>query len=310
MKILVTGGAGFIGVHLVEALLNTRNEVTVVDNFSSGNKQNLKLSSGMDRLNILHRDIIEKIMLTGFEQIYHLASLASPVFYQKDPIGTALSNSVGTYNMLVQASKNKSRILFASTSEVYGNPLQHPQQETYWGNVNPNGIRSCYDESKRFGESLMMDFYRQHGVETRIARIFNTYGPKMNPNDGRVIPNFIYQALMSEPITIYGDGKQTRSFCYASDIVRGLISLMGSDYVAPVNLGNPSERTILELAETIKDLTDSKSEIIFKKLPADDPVRRCPDINRAREVLLWEPRVNLVEGLKRTIDWFKKELNV
>jgi UDP-glucuronate decarboxylase len=308
MKILVTGGAGFIGAHLIETLIETENKVTIMDNFSSGNKRNLSSISAVNNLNILRHDVVDKIALPGFDQIYHLASLASPVFYQKNPIETALSNSVGAYNLLVQAKEHKSKVLFASTSEVYGNPLQHPQQEIYWGNVNPNGIRSCYDESKRFGESLMMDFHRKYGAETRIARIFNTYGPKMNLNDGRVIPNFILQALKNYPITIYGDGKQTRSFCYVSDTIEGLVRLMNSEFFEPVNIGNPNEITIMELSEKIKELTDSKSEIVFKQLPEDDPVRRCPDISRAKRVLSWEPRVSLEEGLKRTIDWFKREL--
>lgn len=308
MKILVTGGVGFIGSHLAKTLLDLGNEVTALDNISSGNTHSLESHVKLDNLTILLHDVVDKIALSRFDQIYHLASLASPVFYQKDPIGTALSNSAGTYNLLVQARANKSKILFASTSEVYGDPLQHPQRESYWGNVNPHGIRSCYDESKRFGESLMMDFHRQYGVETKIARIFNTYGPGMNSNDGRVVPNFILQALTDCPITIYGNGKQTRSFCYVTDTVQGLVSLMGSDFVEPVNIGNPNEITILELVEIIKRLSLSKSEIVFTHLPQDDPLRRCPDITRAKQVLAWEPQVSLEEGLKRTIEWFKREL--
>jgi len=304
MRILVTGGAGFIGSHLVERLVSEGNDVTVIDNFSSGSMENIKNLN----VNIIYHNIIDKITLSGFDQIYHLASLASPVYYQKNPVETALSNSVGTYNLLIEAQKHKSRILFASTSEIYGNPLQHPQKEEYWGNVNPIGVRACYDESKRLGETLMMDFNREYGVETRIARIFNTYGPRMNLNDGRVIPNFIKQALKNEPITVYGDGKQTRSFCYVSDTVEGLIKLMNSDYVGPINIGNPREITILELAEKIIKLTDSKSEIIFKELPEDDPVRRCPDITKAKEILGWEPKVSLEEGLIKTIEWFKNIL--
>ena len=310
MNILVAGGAGFIGSNLVETLLEMGNEVMVVDNFSSGNKRNLSSLSASSHLDIFYYNLIDKITLSGFDQIYHLASLASPVFYQKNPIETALSNSIGTYNLLIQAQEHKSRILFASTSEIYGNPLQHPQQESYWGNVNPNGKRSCYDESKRFGESLMMDFHRQYGVETRISRIFNTYGPKMRLADGRVVPNFICQALRGQPIIIYGDGKQTRSFCYVSDTVQGLVKLMNSEFFEPVNIGDPNEITILELAETIRELTKSKSEIISKQLPEDDPIRRCPDISRAKRVLSWEPKVNLEEGLKRTINWFQEELQV
>jgi len=302
MRILVTGGAGFIGSHLVERLVNEWNNVAVIDNFSSGSIENIKNLN----VNIVYHNIIDKITLSGFDQIYHLASLASPVYYQKNPVETALSNSVGTYNLLIEAQKHKSRILFASTSEVYGNPLQHPQKEEYWGNVNSTGVRACYDESKRLGETLMMDFHREYGVETRIVRIFNTYGPRMNLNDGRVIPNFIKQALKNEPLTVYGDGKQTRSFCYISDTVEGLIKLMNSDYIGPINIGNPREITILELAEKIIELTDSKSEIIFRELPEDDPVRRCPDITKAKEILGWEPKISLEEGLMKTIEWFKK----
>jgi nucleoside-diphosphate-sugar epimerase len=308
MKILVTGGAGFIGSHLVKALLVSGHEVTAMDNLSSGNRLNLMAYMDVGNLTFLLQDVVDKIELPRFDQIYHLASLASPVFYQKDPIGTALSNSAGTYNLLVHARANKSKILFASTSEVYGNPLEHPQRESYWGNVNPNGIRSCYDESKRFGESLVMDFHRQCGVETRIARIFNTYGPGMNISDGRVVPNFILQALTNSPITVYGDGKQTRSFCYVSDTVRGLVSLMKSDFAEPVNIGNPDEITVMELVEILKQLSGSKSDIVFTHLPEDDPLRRCPDITRAKQILAWEPRFTLEEGLQKTIDWFKQEL--
>jgi len=308
MKILVTGGAGFIGSHLVKTLLDSGHEVTVLDNISSGSTRNLESRVELVNLTILLQDVVDKIALPQFDQVYHLASLASPVFYQKDPIGTALSNSVGTYNMLFNARKNGSRILFASTSEIYGDPLQHPQDESYWGNVNPNGIRSCYDESKRFGESLMMDFHRQYGIETRIARIFNTYGPGMKSNDGRVVPNFILQALTDRPITVYGDGKQTRSFCYVSDTVHGLVSLMNSDFVEPVNIGNPIEITVMELVEIIKKMSGSTAEVIFLRIPEDDPQRRCPDISRAKQVLAWEPRVSLEEGLKMTVEWFKQEL--
>ncbi|WP_456324758.1 UDP-glucuronic acid decarboxylase family protein [Desulfonauticus submarinus] len=299
-KILVVGGAGFIGSHLVEKLLKQGNEVVVLDNFSSGRPENLK---GLD-VRVIYHDIIDKITLSGFDQIYHLASLASPVFYQKYPVETALSNSVGTYNLLVEAQKHKSRILFTSTSEIYGDPLEHPQKETYWGNVNSIGIRSCYDESKRLGETLMMDFYREYGVEIRIARIFNTYGPRMRSDDGRVIPNFINQALTNKPITIYGTGRQTRSFCYVDDLVEGLIRLMNSDYVGPVNLGNPKEMTVLELAQMIKKLTNSKSKIVFKKLPKDDPTKRRPNINVAKKILKWRPKKDLKGGLKETIKYF------
>lgn len=303
-KILITGGAGFLGSHLTERLLREGHKVTVLDNFSSGKKENLERLE----VKVIKHDIIKKIELPEFNEIYHLAALASPVFYQKYPIETALTNSVGTYNLLIEAKKHNSRILFASSSEIYGNPLEHPQKETYWGNVNPIGLRACYDESKRLGETLMMDFHRKYRVETRIARIFNTYGPKMSQNDGRVISNFVTQALRGEPITIFGDGKQTRSFCYVSDTIDGLIRLMNSKFSKPINLGNPEEITILELAKKIKKLTNSKSKIIFKKLPEDDPLRRCPDITKAKKLLNWEPKIILEEGLKETINWFKEKL--
>lgn len=301
-KILITGGAGFIGSHLAERLLKEGHQVIILDNFSSGRKENI---SGL-KVKIIKGDIVKKISLPYVNEIYHLASLASPIFYQKYPVETALSNSVGTYNLLIVARKYKSKILFASTSEVYGNPLEHPQKESYWGNVNPIGLRSCYDESKRLGETLMMDFNREYGVKVRIARIFNTFGPKMRIDDGRVIPNFISQALKNKPITIYGDGKQTRSFCYVADMVEGLIKLMNSNYSQPVNLGNPREITILELAEKIKKITNSKSKIIFKKLPEDDPIKRCPDISLAKKILKWEPKISLEKGLIETIEWFRK----
>ena len=301
MKILVVGGAGFIGSHLVERLVGEGNIVTVMDNCSSGSRENLK---NMD-INFICHNVIDKITLSGFNQIYHLASLASPVFYQKNPVETALSNSVGTYNLLTEAQKHKSRILFTSTSEIYGDPKEHPQKEEYWGNVNPNGVRSCYDESKRFGESLMMDFNREYGVETRIARIFNTYGPKMSPDDGRVVSNFINQALKNRDITIYGDGKQTRSFCFVSDTVDGLIKLMNSDYSEPVNIGNPEEITMLELAERVRKMTQSKSKITYEDLPKDDPVRRCPHIMKAKKILKWSPMIILKEGIGKTIEFFE-----
>lgn len=299
-KILVTGGAGFIGSHLVARLI-PNSDVTVLDNFSSGKLENL-IGTGVK---IMHHDVIDKITLAGFDQIYHLASLASPVYYQRQPVETALSNSVGTYNLLTEAQKHKSRILFTSTSEVYGNPLEHPQKESYLGNVNSIGIRGCYDNSKRVGETLMMDFNREYGVETRIARVFNTYGSRMGYDDGRVIPNFFDQALNDKKITVYGDGKQTRSFCYVDDTVTGLIKLMDSDIIEPINLGNPKEISILELAEKIIKMTNSKSEIIFKPLPEDDPVRRCPDITKAKKLLNWEAKVGLEEGLTKTIGWFQ-----
>ena len=304
MRILITGGAGFIGSHLAEKLSKEGHKVTIVDNFSSGNKNNLKDFP----VKVTTHNVIEKINLPAFDQIYHLASLASPVFYQKNPVETALSNSVGTYNLLLEAKKNNSKILFSSSSEIYGDPILHPQKEEYWGNVNPVGPRSCYDESKRLGETLMMDFHREYGTATRIARVFNTYGPKMSLNDGRVIPNFIMQALKGKPITIFGKGKQTRSFCYISDMVQGLVKLMNSDYAEPMNLGNSEEITILELAEIVKKLTNSKSKFIFKNLPKDDPARRRPSLTKAKDVLKWQPKVSLATGLEKTIFWFRENL--
>lgn len=298
MKILVAGGAGFIGSHLVARLIGEGHDVTVLDNFSSGRRSNLR---GLP-VKIIRHDTVKPRKLAGFDQIYHLASLASPVFYQRKPVETALSNSVGTYNLLTQARASGSAFLFASTSEVYGDPLEHPQRESYWGNVNPNGRRACYDESKRLGETLTMDFHREYKVNTHIARIFNTYGPRMAGSDGRVIPNFVNQALSNRPITIYGDGTQTRSFCYVTDTVDGLIRLMNSRVTEPVNLGNPNEVTIGEIAKKIIKLTNSKSKIVYKKLPEDDPRRRRPDITRAKKLLRWQPSVALTQGLQKTIE--------
>lgn len=305
-NILITGGAGLIGSHLAKRLHDAGHRISVLDNFTSGSKKNLK---GLD-VKIIDHDVIDQITLSGFNEIYHLASLASPVFYQRYPVETALSNSVGTFNILTQAQLHKSKFLFTSTSEVYGDPLEHPQKEGYWGNVNPNGVRSCYDESKRFGESLVMNFRREYGVNTYIVRIFNTYGPHMAAEDGRVVSNFIIQALKGENITIYGKGNQTRSFCYVADTVEGLIKLMNSNYHEPVNIGNPRETTVRKLAETIIKLTKSKSKIVFKKIPSDDPTRRQPDIARAKKVLGWKPKTDLEEGLAKTIDCFRQELRV
>ncbi len=296
-KILVAGGYGFLGSHLVKKLVAAGHAVTVLDNLSSGKKENL---AGVD-FEFINHDVAQPIELPVFDEIYHLASLASPVFYQKSPIETALSNAMGTYHLLQHAKKTKARFLFSSTSEVYGDPLQHPQKETYWGNVNPIGIRSCYDESKRLGETLTMDFHRLYKVKTHLPRIFNTYGPNMSKDDGRVIPNFIGQALKGEPITLYGDGSQTRSLCFVSDTVDGLIKLMASDYHEPVNIGNPQELTIKELAQKIIKLTGSTSKIEYRVLPEDDPHRRRPDISRAKKVLGWAPKVKLEDGLKATI---------
>ncbi len=300
MKILVTGGAGFIGSHLARRLSEAGHKITVLDNLSSGSKENLK---GL-KVEFIKHDVIEPIELERFDQIYHLASLASPIFYQKEPVQTALSNSVGTYQLLMKAKAWGAQFLFSSTSEVYGDPLEHPQKEDYWGNVNPVGLRSCYDESKRLGETLVMDFHRQYGTKAHIARIFNTYGPHMASHDGRVIPNFIGQALEGKDLTIYGKGNQTRSFCFVSDTVDGLIKLMNSNFSGPINIGNPNEFTIKELAEKIIQLTGSKSAIKYEKLPQDDPRQRCPDISRAGKWLNWQPKINLEKGLKKTIEWF------
>jgi UDP-glucuronate decarboxylase len=303
-RILITGGAGFIGSHLSERLLNDGNDVICLDNFFTGSKNNIRHLIGNNRFELVRHDIISEY-LAEVDQIYNLACPASPIHYQFDPIKTIKTSVIGTINMLGLARRCKARILQASTSEVYGNPKIHPQVEEYWGNVNPIGIRSCYDEGKRCAETLMMDYHRQNNVDIRIARIFNTYGPKMALNDGRVVSNFIVQALQNKPITVYGDGSQTRAFCYVDDLVEGLIRLMNSDYDLPVNLGNPGEKSILEFAKMIIELTNSKSEIIFKELPKDDPVQRDPDISVAKKVLGWQPKVPVRDGLLKTIEYFK-----
>ena len=305
MRILVTGGAGFIGSHLCERLLKEGHEVLCLDNLFSGSKKNILHLLDNKNFEFIRHDIVQPILLE-VDIIYHLACPASPVYYQMNPVKTIKTNVMGTINMLGLAKRVKARILLASTSEVYGNPTVHPQREDYWGNVNPIGPRSCYDEGKRVAECLMFDYHRQNNVDIRVVRIFNTYGPRMAVNDGRVISNFIVQALKGEPLTVYGDGSQTRSFCYVDDMVEGIIRAMESDYIGPINLGNPEEITILELAEKIISLTGSKSKIEFKPLPPDDPVRRRPDISLAKKVLNWEPKVPLEEGLKRTIEYFRK----
>ncbi len=307
-QILVTGGAGFIGSHLVEYLLQQGHEVLSLDNYFTGSKENLRHLLGQPRLELIRHDIVNPIMLE-VEQIYHLACPASPVHYQYNPVKTIKTNVMGTLNMLGLAKRVKARILLASTSEVYGDPQVHPQREDYWGNVNPIGPRSCYDEGKRVAETLMTDYHRQNGVDIRIARIFNTYGPRMAVQDGRVISNFIVQALTGQAITIYGDGSQTRSFCYVSDLVKGLVTLMDCEGChEPVNLGNPEEYSILELAEKILALTGSPSRLSFRELPKDDPVKRRPDITRARQLLGWQPSVTLEDGLKATIPYFVHKL--
>jgi len=309
MKILVTGGAGFIGSFLCEKLLDKDYSVVCLDNFSTGKKSNVDHLLQNNKFNLIKHDVTNPIKLkTNF--IFHLASPASPVDYQKFPIETSMANSLGTFNMLNLARKNKSRFLLASTSEVYGEPSVHPQKEDYWGNVNPLGIRSCYDVSKRFAENLTMIFFRNYELDIRIARIFNTFGPRMRLNDGRAIPNFIVQSLTGKPITVYGDGKQTRSFCYISDMINGLIELMLKDNLSGevINLGSSKEETILNVAKLIKNITKSRSKIIFKPLPKDDPTRRKPDIIKAKKLLNWEPKTNFISGLEKTIEWFKGEL--
>lgn len=305
-RILVTGGAGFIGSHLCGRLLDDGNEVICVDNFYTGRKANIVELLKNPYFEIIRHDICFPLYIE-VDEIYNLACPASPIHYQFDPVQTTKTSVHGSINMLGLAKRLKIKILQASTSEVYGDPAAHPQHEGYWGNVNPIGPRACYDEGKRCAETLFFDYHRQHKLKIKIARIFNTYGPNMHPNDGRVVSNFIMQALKGEDITIYGDGSQTRSFCYADDLIEGLVKLMNSpdDFTGPVNLGNPVESTILELAEKIISLTGSKSKIVFKPIPEDDPRKRMPDISLARQRLQWQPIVRLDDGLIKTIDYFK-----
>lgn len=307
-RILITGGAGFIGSHLCERLLNEGNDIICLDNFFTGSKDNIRHLIGNNRFELVRHDVINEY-LAEVDKIYNLACPASPVHYQYNPIKTLKTSVMGAINMLGLAKRCKARILQASTSEVYGNPQIHPQVEEYWGNVNPIGVRSCYDEGKRCAETLMTDYYRQNNVDIRIARIFNTYGPRMASNDGRVVSNFIVQALRNQPITVYGDGSQTRAFCYVDDLVDGLIKLMNSNYNMPVNLGNPGELTILDFAKLIIELTNSNSEIIYKELPQDDPVQREPNISKAKEILNWEPKISVRDGLLKTIEYFKTVIN-
>ncbi len=308
-RILITGGAGFIGSHLCERLLNDKNDIICLDNFFTGSKDNIRHLIGNDHFELVRHDITKEY-LAEVDQIYNLACPASPVSYQYNPIKTIETSVLGVTHMLNLAIPCHARILQASTSEVYGDPTIHPQVESYWGNVNPIGIRSCYDEGKRCAETLMMDYHRQKGVDIRIIRIFNTYGPNMDINDGRVVSNFIVQALQNKDITIYGDGSQTRSFCYVSDLIEGMIKMMNNeeDFIGPVNLGNPSERSILDFAKLIIEMTNSKSKIIYKPLPSDDPIQRKPDISLAKEKLDWEPKVNIKEGIAKTIEYFDKKL--
>ena len=305
-KILVTGGGGFIGSHLCEKLLKEGNEVLCVDNFYTGSKSNVIHLLDNPLFEIIRHDICFPFYIE-VDEIYNLACPASPVHYQFDPVQTTKTSVHGAINMLGLAKRVKAKILQASTSEVYGDPTIHPQTEDYWGNVNPIGPRSCYDEGKRCAETLFFDYYRQHDLNIKVARIFNTYGPKMSPNDGRVVSNFIVQALNDEPITIYGEGKQTRSFCYVDDLVEAITQLMETEkgFIGPVNLGNPNEFSILELAELVKDITNSNSKLVFKKLPDDDPQQRQPDITLANEKLNWSPKIELRYGLKETIKYFE-----
>ncbi|PLX72832.1 MAG: NAD-dependent dehydratase [Azoarcus sp.] len=310
-KILVTGGAGFLGSHLCERLLEAGRDVLCVDNFFTGSKDNIAHLMGNPYFEVMRHDVTFPLYVE-VDQIYNLACPASPVHYQHDPVQTTKTSVHGAINMLGLAKRVKARILQASTSEVYGDPEVHPQVESYWGKVNPIGIRSCYDEGKRCAETLFFDYWRQHQLQIKVVRIFNTYGPRMHPNDGRVVSNFIVQALKGEDITIYGDGQQTRSFCYVDDLVEVMIRMMDSaqDFVGPVNIGNPCEFTMLELAEQVVRLTGSKSRLIFKPLPADDPKQRQPDISLAKQVLAWEPKVDLADGLKETIAYFSTRLKV
>jgi UDP-glucuronate decarboxylase len=307
-RIMVTGGAGFLGSHLCEALLGRGHEVICVDNFFTGCHANLERLAGHPRFEVLRHDV-NVPQVIEVDQVYHLACPASPVHYQRNPVRTIRTCVQGTLNVLEMAREVRARVLIASTSEVYGDPAQHPQTEVYWGHVNPIGPRACYDEGKRCAEALTASYARQFGAQVRIARIFNTYGPRMHENDGRVVSNFIVSALRGQPITVYGTGEQTRSFCYVDDLIEGLIRLMEADDPnGPVNLGNPEERTILELAQLILKLTRSSAPLIREPLPEDDPNRRQPDITRARTLLGWEPRVDITEGLTRTIRYFRERV--
>lgn len=305
-RILVTGGAGFLGSHLCDRLTNEGYDVLCLDNFFTGTKQNITHLLGKPNFELIRHDITEPILIE-VDEIYNLACPASPVHYQYNPVKTIKTCIMGSIHMLGLAKRVKAKILQASTSEVYGDPVVHPQTEDYWGNVNPVGFRSCYDEGKRCAETLFFDYYRQNKVNIRVVRIFNTYGPRMHPNDGRVVSNFIVQALSNQDITVFGKGSQTRSFCYVDDLIEAMILMMNGsdDFVGPVNIGNPGEFTILELAEKIIELTGSKSRIIFCPLPQDDPVQRKPDITLANEKLGWIPKIKLEEGLKKTIEYFK-----
>lgn len=308
-KILITGGTGFLGSHLCEKLLNANTHVLCLDNYYTSTKKNISNLLDYKNFEILRHDVTFPLYIE-VDEIYNLACPASPIHYQKDPVQTIKVNVLGAINMLGLAKRTKAKIFQASTSEVYGDPKSSPQKEVYWGNVNPIGIRSCYDEGKRAAETLFFDYYRQHKLSIKVARIFNTYGPKMALNDGRVISNFIVQCLRNKPITIYGDGRQTRSFCFVDDLINGITLLMKSKktITGPINLGNPTELKIRKIATIIKDLTGSRSKISFKKLPSDDPLQRRPDITQAKKILNWKPTFELEEGLKKTISYFEKKL--
>lgn len=307
LRVLVTGGAGFVGSHLVDRLMSRGDSVIVVDNFFTGRKENLLHHFKNYRFELIRHDVVEPI-LVEVDQIYHLACPASPVHYKYNPVKTIKTNVMGTLNMLGLAKRVGARFLLTSTSEVYGDPLQHPQEESYWGNVNPIGVRSCYDEGKRTAETLTMDYHRGLNTEVRIARIFNTYGPRMCIDDGRVVSNFVAQALRNEALTVYGDGKQTRSFQYVSDLVEGLIRLMEGDHIGPFNLGNPGEFTMLELAQVVKEIVDPNAKIEFRENTQDDPHKRKPDISKAKQLLGWEPTVSLREGLPLMVTDFRQRV--
>ena len=308
-KILVTGGAGFIGSHLCKKLLDEGNDVLCLDNYFTGTKENISSLFKSPYFEVIRHDVCFPLYVE-VDEIYNLACPASPIHYQHDPVQTTKTSVHGAINMLGLAKRINARILQASTSEIYGDPETHPQEENYWGNVNPVGPRSCYDEGKRCAETLFFDYYRQHNLDIKVVRIFNTYGPNMHPNDGRVVSNFIVQALTNQDITVYGNGDQTRSFCYIDDLISGIFKMMSSEekFIGPVNLGNPVEFKIIDLAKTIIKLTNSKSKIVNKELPTDDPIRRKPNISLAKNVLDWEPSFNLEEGLKLTIDYFKSQI--
>ena len=308
-KILVTGGAGFIGSHLCKKLLDEGNDVLCLDNYFTGTKENISSLFKSPYFEVIRHDVCFPLYVE-VDEIYNLACPASPIHYQHDPVQTTKTSVHGAINMLGLAKRINARILQASTSEIYGDPETHPQEENYWGNVNPIGPRSCYDEGKRCAETLFFDYYRQHNLDIKVVRIFNTYGPNMHPNDGRVVSNFIVQALTNQDITVYGNGDQTRSFCYIDDLISGIFKMMSSEekFIGPVNLGNPVEFKIIDLAKTIIKLTNSKSNIVNKELPTDDPIRRKPNISLATNVLDWEPSFNLEEGLKLTIDYFKSQI--